>query len=213
MKNLIWLVSSVLALNACSHLGPKPQDVSEIPQLREPASDPAVATSVKADWNKDDLVDSAALTMTDPESPYLTATISFGQNDGSQKVFTTNSRLIGNYRPEILSRGSSISLNEKGSLVLSDFNDGGGRSRWKRTYVFVYQNDRFILAGLSIEEHDQFDRQAGGACELNFLTGKGTRNLQPFTFTAATPEFSEVTSEFAPKECIFPAPRINPDQK
>jgi hypothetical protein len=70
----------------------------------------------------------------------------------------------------------SLEVNPKGSLLLMSGNWGIGRDRWEQTLTIAYRNDQFIVAGITLEVRDTLDHSAGGNCDLNLLTGRGTRN-------------------------------------
>jgi hypothetical protein len=70
----------------------------------------------------------------------------------------------------------SLELSSRGSLLLKSGNQSIGRDRWEQTLTIAYRNDQFVIAGLTLEVRDTLDHSAGGNCDLNLLTGQGTRN-------------------------------------
>lgn len=97
----------------------------------------------------------------------------------------------------------SLAENEKGSLLIKSVNDAIGRSRWSQTLTVVYRNKSLIVAGLTHEERDTLDLQAGGSCDLNFLSGKGLRNGKRIEIRAETIALADWSDEKLPKECRF----------
>jgi len=97
----------------------------------------------------------------------------------------------------------SLDTNAKASLLLKSQNEAVGRSRWRQTLTIVYRNHEFLVAGVSYGAYDSLDPKAGGNCDLNFLSGRGTRNGKPVTIKALTLKLADWSDESLPKECRF----------
>lgn len=70
----------------------------------------------------------------------------------------------------------SLAINKRGSLVASFENDSIGRNRWQTQFVIAWRDGMLAVAGYRHGERDTLDPSAGGRCDVNFLTGKGSRN-------------------------------------
>jgi hypothetical protein len=97
----------------------------------------------------------------------------------------------------------SLQVNPQGSLVVSSENIGIGRNKWEQKLTIVYRNNEFIVAGLTYSSRDTLDPKAGGNCDVNFLSGKGTRGGKPFALTGKPPRLADWADESLPKECQF----------
>jgi hypothetical protein len=97
----------------------------------------------------------------------------------------------------------SLETTEKGSLLIKSANTAIGRSRWSQTLTIVYRNKEFIVAGLTRESSDTLDSEAGGSCDINFLTGKGKRNGKPVATRFPPIKLADWSDEKPPKECNF----------
>ncbi|MBY6242689.1 hypothetical protein [Methylosinus sp. Sm6] len=99
----------------------------------------------------------------------------------------------------------SLAVSDKGSLLIKSENDAIGRDRWSETVTVVRRNGALVVAGLTFTARDTLNPDGGGACDLNFLTGRGTRNgkkveIRPQTILLA--DWS-ADGETLPKECRF----------
>ena len=97
-----------------------------------------------------------------------------------------------------------VEVSEKGSLLIKSGNEAIGRGRWSQTLTVVYRDKDFLVAGVTREDRDTLDLKAGGACELNLLTGKGKRNGKPIETKFRPVRLADWSDEKLPKECVFP---------
>ena len=98
---------------------------------------------------------------------------------------------------------ASLEVNDKGSLLVKSGNEGIGRNRWTQTLTVVLRDKQFIVAGFTRDEHDTLDLKAGGACDINFLTGKGKRNDKPISVKTPAPKLADWSDESPPQACKF----------
>lgn len=98
---------------------------------------------------------------------------------------------------------ASLAASEKGSLLIKSANEGIGRGRWSQTLTVVYRNGAPIVAGLTREERDTLDLAAGGSCDLNFLTGEGTRSGKKITVRPLAVSLVDWSDDKLPKDCRF----------
>lgn len=95
----------------------------------------------------------------------------------------------------------TLSVNAKGSLVVTSQNDAIGRDRWTQTLTVVWRGGTYEIAGLTYESRDTLDLKAGHSCDLNLLTGKGTVDGKPFPGKLAPIPLAEWSDEKLLKPC------------
>lgn len=98
---------------------------------------------------------------------------------------------------------ASLAVNGKGALLIKSSNEAAGRGHWNETLTVVYRNKTLIVAGVTREERDTIDPKAGGACDLNFLSGKGTRDGKKVEIKAQPIPLAEWSEDRLPPECQF----------
>ena len=96
-----------------------------------------------------------------------------------------------------------ISVNKAGSLVVEFQNDSIGRDRWSRRFTIAFRGGALVVAGYNYEARDTLDPHGGGNCDLNLLSGHGTRNGKPIKLAAGPVPLSAWTDQSAPKSCDF----------
>ena len=67
-----------------------------------------------------------------------------------------------------------LEVTEGGSLRVVSMNDSVGRDRWMLTLTVAHRDGALRVAGLTYDWRDTLDLAAGGTCDLNLLTGRGT---------------------------------------
>jgi hypothetical protein len=97
----------------------------------------------------------------------------------------------------------SLAINARGSLIASFENDSIGRDRWQTRYVLAWRKGALVVAGYSHSEHDTLNPKAGGNCDVNFLTGKGSRNSKPMTVPAHAMPLADWSDKDLPAFCNF----------
>lgn len=97
----------------------------------------------------------------------------------------------------------TLDANAKGSLVMKSQNEAIGRSRWSEALTIVFRNHEYLVAGLTYELRDTLEPRTGGNCDINFLSGKGTRNGKPVETKLSAIRLQDWSDEKLPKECSF----------
>lgn len=95
----------------------------------------------------------------------------------------------------------SLSVNGRGSLVVSSENDAIGRDRWHQALTIAYRDGRFVVVGITHDSRDTLDPKAGGSCDLNLATGQGSAMGRPVTFPAAPIPLADWSDDRLPKLC------------
>jgi hypothetical protein len=96
-----------------------------------------------------------------------------------------------------------IKFNARGSILVGFGNDAAGRDRWHSQYTIAWRNGALVVAGYSHTERDTLNPDAGGGCDIDFLTGKGQRNLKPVTVPAHAVALADWSDKSIPKACKF----------
>mgnify|MGYP001598475445 CR=1 FL=1 len=97
----------------------------------------------------------------------------------------------------------TATINARGSLILTFENNSVGRDRWQTRYTIAWRNNALVVAGYTHSERATLDPEAGGSCDINFLTGKGKRNMAPVTVPAGGLPLASWTEASIPKACLF----------
>ena len=157
-----------------------------------------VLSAVTGDWNNDGSFDRAVL-VEDEDGASLLVYLSDGDNGMKQVVsakdFVWSGAMWGTL-PE-------LRLSSSGGLQVHAENTGVGRDHWDQTYSLAYRDGKMVVAGLTATSNDTLDPKAGGSCDINFLTGKGTANRKAVTVPGGVTAVSDWTDDSLPKVCQF----------
>jgi hypothetical protein len=96
-----------------------------------------------------------------------------------------------------------ISVSKAVSLVVVFQNDAIGRDRWRRQFTIAVRGGDLVVAGYDSEARDTLEPRNGGNCDLNFLSGHGTRNGKPIKLPPGPIRLSAWTDESVPAACRF----------
>lgn len=94
-------------------------------------------------------------------------------------VWGSNGPMFGN-RP-------SIAINASGSILVNSHNEAIGRNRWSQTLTLVVRDSRLLVAGYTYNSYDTLENDNYSACDLNVLTGNGTKNRGETATTISMP--------------------------
>lgn len=97
----------------------------------------------------------------------------------------------------------SLEVASNGSLLLKSGNDAIGRGRWQQTLTIALRNKELTVVGLTYVSRDTLDPNGGGNCDLNLLTGNGTRNGKKIKASIKAGSLKNWDMENLPKECQF----------
>lgn len=129
------------------------------------ASDPLAGTqSVQADLDGDGQTETYSLRPgADPTTVDLVA--------GDGRAGTTYADVA--WTGAMAGQAPWLELTPGGSLAVISENTGIGRDRWHMTLTIAHR-DGLRVAGVTYEWYDTLDPEAGGTCDLNLLSGRGT---------------------------------------
>ena len=157
-----------------------------------------VLSVVTADWNSDAAFDRAVLVATEPTFSELFIYLSDTESSTMNLALHMSDAA---WRGAMWGTQPTLELNEVGSLQIYSANDVVGRNRWRQTLTVAYREGEFILAGYTYTAYDTLNLDNQLVCDLNLVTGEGTKNEVPITFDMPAPAMTEVTSEFYPEIC------------
>ncbi len=95
----------------------------------------------------------------------------------------------------------SLSVNGRGSLVITSGNDAIGRDRWHQALTVAYRDGTYVVIGITRDHRDTLDPKAGGSCDLNLSTGRGTADGRPVTVPAVPIPLATWSDDSLPKVC------------
>ena len=95
---------------------------------------------------------------------------------------------------------------DNGALQVVSLNEAIGRHRWKQTVTIVFRDQRFLVGGYTYRYYDTIavDEKGDvktGICDVNLLTGKGTRDGKPILTTMKPVSVAQWSAEMGPEEC------------
>lgn len=98
-----------------------------------------------------------------------------------------------------------LSVNRAGSLIVVFQNDSIGRDRWRRQFTIAFRGGDLMVAGYDYEARDTLAPGHGGRCDVNFLSGRATRNGKPATLGVLPiiHRLASWTDQSAPAFCDF----------
>jgi hypothetical protein len=96
-----------------------------------------------------------------------------------------------------------LSVNKAGSLVILFQNDSIGRDRWSQQLTIAYRGGALVVAGYDYTSRDTLAPSQGGNCDVNYLSGRATRNGRAVKFSAGSIRLSDWTDKSAPAFCSF----------
>lgn len=111
------------------------------------------------------------------------------------------------FAPAIVWRGlmagtdPSLEVADNGSLKVMSENSSIGRDRWTQTLTIAYRGGGFVVAGYTFSYYDTLDPDAGGICDVNLLSGRGTHKDAAFKTGFAARSVSAWTMDTMPPEC------------
>jgi hypothetical protein len=156
-----------------------------------------VLSVVTSDWNDDGSMDRALL-------------IDTGNDDGADlhiyldvdsEEKTTIIKGGFAWRGMMWGQQATLSLNKQQSLVVHTQNTGIGRNAWEQKIIIAWRNEQFVVAGYTYDSYDKLDPNNVVECDINLLTGKGTRNGKAVKVKKAKPSLLLWNQEEAQALC------------
>lgn len=158
-----------------------------------------VLSAAVADWNDDGTMDRAILVDNGDAAADLFVYLSDGDNGLK----------LAAYAPGLVFSGSmagtlaDLQLSPQGGLQVHSENGAVGRDRWDQVLTLAWRKDQFVVAGVTYGAVDTLDPTAGGNCDINLLTGKGTSNDKAVNGAPVTIPVAKWTDDSLPAACQF----------
>ncbi len=177
---------------------------SGAPHASEPAAAKATLAEVSTDFNGDGVMDRATL-LHDQDGDntsdvdlaiYLSAC-------GNLPDKPTLYKAAFGWTDDMAGAQPSLKVSKGGSLIAMFQNDGMGRDRWRMQYTIAWRGGELVVAGYSYEQRDTLSPDAGGNCDIDLLSGKGTRNGKPVKVLAGSVPLASWTDASVPGACTF----------
>lgn len=158
-----------------------------------------VISVATGDWNKDGGIDRAFLVAPDNDEQDVGLYIYLG---GASTLPTFEI-----FKPNLVWSGAmwgttpSLTLGQSGSLEVQSANESIGRHRWNQKLTLAYRNGAFMVAGYTYNSYDTLDLSAGLSCDVNLLTGKGTKDKKAFKIKAEMIKLADWSEQKIPAQC------------
>ena len=158
-----------------------------------------VLSAAVSDWNDDGTMDRAVLVDNGDAAADLLIYLSDGDNGLKPAA----------YAPGVVFSGAmagtlaDLQLSPQGGLQVHSENGAVGRDRWDQVLTLAWRNGQFVVAGVTYGAVDTLDPTAGGNCDINLLTGKGTSNGKAVKLEPATIAVAKWTDDSLPAACQF----------
>ncbi|HEX2725013.1 MAG TPA: hypothetical protein VHN20_04240 [Beijerinckiaceae bacterium] len=166
---------------------------------RNPPPDTVISV-VSADWNEDGAFDRAILTEGEQGDADLYIYLSVpAQGDARRELALVKPNAA--WAGQMAGTQPSLDVSARGALLLKSSNLAVGRGRWEQVVTIVYRNRQFIVAGFTRTESDTVAPNAGRRCDLNFLSGQGTRDGKRVTIGPQTIQLSAWNDEAGMEQC------------
>ena len=101
-----------------------------------------------------------------------------------------------------------LQMAENGSLQVVSLNEAIGRHRWRQTVTIIFRDHQFTVAGYTYQYYDTLAQDENGdvkagICDVNLLTGKGTRDGKPILTEMAPVPVAQWDNSMSPPECLY----------
>lgn len=189
MRSLI--IPAILFLYSCST--PKGLDPTRLPAQ----IDMELEREIQVDLNGDQIEDTVKLLPATAGAAHHVLEISLSQKNSFTK-FESKNLVSATANP-----GASLEVLENGSFKIIIDHSSAGPTASLREYTVSYNDDKFVVSGITISEYHRVDPEIGGSCDINLITGQGERNSRVVKIKGASRDIASVTSDWRPKECNF----------
>jgi hypothetical protein len=159
-----------------------------------------VLSVITTDWNNDGGFDRAILIESEPTETELLIYLSDSADIKRGMRLAIAKKKIA-WRGALWGTQPKLSLSQAGSLEIISANEAIGRQRWIQKLTVAYQDGSFKVIGYTYTERDTLDLSYELSCDLDFLTGNGSKNGQPFKISTNLVTLEGWTTEYATNQC------------
>ena len=192
----ILTLSAVAALLATPALAAPPSAPSAVPPSK-------IVSAASGAWTDDGSM-GRALLIDDPDNASVDLAIYIGNSaDPSQDL------KLAAFAHDIASSGNmsgntaALRQTKKGALQVYSENTAVGRDKWERTMTLAYRSGHFVVSGLTLSAYDDLSPGSGGACDINFLSGKAKAGRKMISVPSGGIPVEKWTEDMIPKACQF----------
>lgn len=183
--------------------GPVTAQAPTAPSLPAPTLPASVApdkvlSAAVADWNDDGTMDRAVLIGGDSDADLL---IYLSDGDNGLKAAAYAPGLV--FSGAMAGTFADLQLSPQGGLQVHSENGAVGRDRWDQILTLAWRDGQFVVAGVTYGAVDTLDPTAGGNCDINLLTGKGTANGKTVKLAPVIISVTKWTDDSLPAPCQF----------
>jgi len=96
-----------------------------------------------------------------------------------------------------------MTVDSAGSLIVVFRNEAAGRYRWRQQFTIAFRAGVYVVAGYSYTNRDTLTPDQGGTCDVDFLSGQGTRNGKPVKISGPPTLLNAWSEQSIPAACTF----------
>ena len=166
-----------------------------------------VIASLTGDWSDNAFIDRAVLVeVEDAQVGPVLDLIIYAENSDTYE-FEEVARIHDvAWQGRMWGTHATMNLNEAGSIQIISGNEAIGRGRWHEILTIAYRDGAYRVAGYYNDWYDTLDLEQNGACDLNYLNGKGEVEFgegetKTFTHTIPALELSQWDRSESSAEC------------
>ncbi len=160
-----------------------------------------VLQTLTLDVNNDGLPDRVELVTGELDADLLVFLSRKGETELEDKPSFTKKGIAFNGALE--GQKATLEAAKGGTFIIQSLNEAVGRARWEKTLIVAFRKGEFIVAGMTYQERDTLDANAGGKCEVNFLTGRSLRDGKPYPEKHELLSLKDWEPDHLPKACEF----------
>jgi hypothetical protein len=158
--------------------------------------DNPIIDHIAVDLNDDKKIDTAMLIKSGDQADFY---IYLANDKGNLELALTKKDLV--WEGALAGTHPQLALAKNGSLYIYSQNDTVGRNRWHQRLTVDYRDKTFMVTGYTYDSNDTLDPKAGLTCDVDLITGNGTKNKVPFKLETQKVKLSDWTNDKTPKQC------------
>lgn len=157
--------------------------------------------AISADLNGDGVKDRAVL-LYDRESDGVDLAIYSSVDGKLQERPTVYVASLG-WTGETAGALPEMTVDRAGALIVVFQNNVSGQFLWRQQYTIAFRGGVFVVAGYSYTTRDTLTPGQSGTCNVDFVSGQGTRDGKPVKVPAPPTPLSAWSEKSIPAACTF----------